>query len=89
MKKLNHILVGIDYSGNSKNALREASRIANKSNGRLICLHVIDEDVAEVFRSKNMLNESGVLEVAKNNLEAFVGVSTFYDLTDWLFVTIE
>jgi universal stress protein E len=73
MKKLNHILVAIDYSENSKNALREASRIANKSNGRLICLHVIDEDIAEVFRSKNKLDEPGVIEVATNNLEAFVG----------------
>ena len=58
MKDITSIVVGIDYSENSANALREASRIANWNDASLVCLHVLDEEVIEVFREQGEFDEA-------------------------------
>lgn len=72
MKDITSIVVGIDYSENSANALREASRIANWNDATLVCLHVLDEEVIEVFRERGEFDEPGVRATALQHLEAFV-----------------
>jgi len=72
MKKIESILVGVDYSQNSENALREASRIANWNNARLHCLHVLEEEPLGEFRKNKMFDEPGVLAAAEYHLENVV-----------------
>jgi universal stress protein E len=72
MKPARSIVVGIDYSENSKNALREAARIANWNNGQLLCLHVFDEEIFDAFRAGEGFDEAGVKRVALQALEDYV-----------------
>ncbi|MGK0187190.1 MAG: universal stress protein E [Verrucomicrobiales bacterium] len=73
MKDSTTILVGIDYSENSENALREASRIANRNDSKLVCLHVIEQEIIDEFRKNSAYDEHGVLDAAVRRLEAYVG----------------
>ena len=75
MKDITSIVVGIDYSENSANALREASRIANWNDASLVCLHVLDEEVIEVFREQGEFDEAAVRATAHQHLEAFVSAT--------------
>ena len=72
MKHLKCILVGIDYSECSENALREASRIANWNDGKLICLHVFDDEILDDFRRYESFDQTAVMEEAQRRLELFV-----------------
>ena len=72
MKNITSIVVGIDYSENSKNALRDASRIANWNDAVLVCLHVLDEEVIEVFREQDEFDEAAVRASALEHLTDFV-----------------
>jgi nucleotide-binding universal stress UspA family protein len=70
MNEINSIVVGIDYSENCANALREASRIANWNDAKLVCLHVIEEDIIRDFRLNETFDEQRVLDAAKERVEA-------------------
>ncbi|MDA0814338.1 MAG: universal stress protein [Verrucomicrobia bacterium] len=72
MKNLKRILVGIDYSDCSENALCEAARLANQSDGKLICLHVFDDEVLEEFQRYESFDRPAVIEEAQRRLETFV-----------------
>lgn len=72
MKNLKRILVGIDYSDCCENAVREAARIANWNNGKLICLHVFDEEILEEFQHYESFDQTAVMDEAKRRLERFV-----------------
>lgn len=72
MEYKNCILVGIDYSSNSKNALQEAARIANWNNTALCCLHVIEEEIIDSFRDTESFDEPAVLQAALTRLEEYV-----------------
>ena len=73
MTEFTSIVVGIDYSENSANALREASRIANWNDATLVCLHVLDEEVIEIFRDReSAFDEAAVRKTALAHLEEFV-----------------
>lgn len=82
MKDITAIIVGIDYSENSTNALREASRIANWNDATLVCLHVLDEEVIESFRGQGGFDEAAVRATALEHLQAFVAetLGAGYDL---------
>lgn len=69
----NCIMVGIDYSPNSDNALCEAARIANWNDAALCCLHVIDEDVLDGFRDDKGFDEQAIRRAALGRLEEHVG----------------
>lgn len=66
------ILVGIDYSKNSENALREASRMANSRDLSLVCFHVLDQDVVRDFKHLEAYTEKGVLNFAGEKLDTFI-----------------
>lgn len=72
MNPLKRILVGVDYSECSESALREASRIANWNDGKLICLHVFDDEILEDFRRYENFDQDAVMEEAQRRLELFV-----------------
>lgn len=72
MNKMKTVIVGIDYSDNSERALREASRIANWMDSKLVCLHVIEDEILQEFRGTPTFDESGVLDSALRRLELHV-----------------
>ena len=72
MREFTSIIVGIDYSANSANALREASRIANWNDAKLICLHIFDEEIFGDFRTHEEFDESAMRSTALGHLEEFV-----------------
>ena len=72
MKTARSIIVGIDYSANSKNALAEAARIAHWNDGKLLCLHVFDEEIFDAFRAGEGFDEEGVKKAAQEALEKYV-----------------
>ncbi len=72
MKNIKTILVGIDYSENSRSALREASRIANWNNANLVCLHILEEDVMHALRLTEEFEENVIRQQAHERLENYV-----------------
>ena len=72
MKALKCVLVGIDYSEPSDNALREAARIAAWDGADLIALHVLDERVLERAQREIELPVDDVLGEAERRLEQHV-----------------
>ena len=72
MKPITSVLVGIDYSENGRNALREASRIANWNSSKLVCFHVIEEEVIREFRRNPEFDERSNLDAALSRLEVYV-----------------
>lgn len=72
MNPLSNTLVGIDYSDNSRNALREAARIANWNNGNLHCVHIIEDDVISIFREQKDFAELKVMHLALKHLKEYV-----------------
>ncbi|MGI9242958.1 MAG: universal stress protein [Verrucomicrobiales bacterium] len=72
MSEFTSIIVGIDYSENSANALREASRIANWNDAKLLCLHIFDEEIFGEFRDHDEFDESAVRAAALGHLQEFV-----------------
>ena len=71
-KKEGAILVAIDYSRSSKMALKEASRISKSKGLELFCLHVLDEEVVELFKKNNEFDKSGVMDFAKRKLDTYI-----------------
>ncbi len=72
MKDLKCIVVGVDYSECSDNALREAARIASWHDARLICFHVFEEEIMEDFRKHYELDSEEVLVNAREHLARHV-----------------
>ena len=66
------ILVGVDYSPHSKNALREAARMANSRDLSLVCFHVLDQDVLNDFKHMEAYTEKGVLNFAQEKMDSFI-----------------
>ena len=66
------ILVGIDYSDQSKNALLAASRMANARNLPLVCFHVLDKEVLSQVKNMDAETEAGVLNFAEEKVAAFI-----------------
>ncbi|YCM44655.1 universal stress protein [Verrucomicrobiaceae bacterium 227] len=66
------ILVGVDYSSHSKNALREASRMANARNLPLVCFHILDRDVLGELKHMEAYTEKGVLNFAEEKMADFI-----------------
>ena len=57
VEPLRTILVGIDYSENSANALRESARIADSNGAKLVCLHVVEKAAAVAASAADGLRE--------------------------------
>ena len=72
MKPLKCIVVGVDYSDCSNNAIREAGRLARWHHATLVCLHVFEEEIMHDFRHHYELDNSGILQQAREHLDRHV-----------------
>lgn len=72
MKYKQCILVGVDYSPCSENALREAARIASWNDTPLCCFHIVDEEVFECLRDVEGFDEQAILDSATERLKTHV-----------------
>jgi len=77
------ILVGIDYSDQSKNALLAASRMANARSLPLVCFHILDKEVLSQVKNMDPETEAGVLSFAEEKVAAFIReiIGTGRDIT--------
>lgn len=75
MKKFHSILVGLDFSPQSRNALREAARLAAFDESALIGLHVIEQELADAIGQSLKLDGPGVLAHVGKSLQHFVAES--------------
>lgn len=69
---MRNIVVGIDFSRPSINALREAARMAQWAGVELTVIHVVDQGALEAMASQVDLGEVDVAERARARLEEFV-----------------
>lgn len=71
MKK---ILVPIDFSEHSENALKTAALLAKKTNAAIIALHMLDLQEVNLSESPNYQQEKAVffLKLAENKIKAFL-----------------
>ena len=72
MNNISHILVGIDYSENSRNALLEAARIAEWNSSSLDCVHIIEDKVISFFKKQEAYEEDLVMAKVLTHLEEYV-----------------
>lgn len=72
MEDLRCIVVGVDYSECSKNAIKEAGRLARWHDAKLVCLHVFEEEIMNDFRHHYELDHSEILKQARKHLNRHV-----------------
>jgi universal stress protein E len=72
MNALKCIVVCADYSDCSKNAIKEAGRLANWHGAKLVCLHVFEEEIMKDFRHHYELDHSEILKQAREHLDHHV-----------------
>lgn len=72
MKPLRNIVVGIDFSHPSINALRRAARMARWAGVGLTVIHVVDRGALEAMAKQVDLKKIDVAERARARLEEFV-----------------
>ncbi len=75
MKTFKHILVGIDFTPSSRNALREAARRASLDEAAVTAVHVMDEFLAHELRKALSLDEAAVRADWEQRLRGFVDES--------------
>ena len=96
MDKLKTIICGVDFSNNSKCALRQAARIAEWNDAEVIAVHILDKGLMSVFpevpRQELEVNAVSKLEdlvfevlgdATKAKQEVFVG-NVFRTLSDFV-----
>jgi len=57
------IAVAIDFSDPSRHALREAGRIAQRSGGKILAIHVAEEDAVQLF-ARELHGDPSILQTA-------------------------
>lgn len=70
MKDLKHVVVGMDFSDPSRNAIREAARIAKWDHAALIAAYIFDSDVLEELDRHAFDIEQDVLAEAEGKMMA-------------------
>ena len=75
MKKFHRILVGLDLSPQSRNALREAARLAAFDESALVAFHVIEQELADAIGQSLKLDGPGVLAHIGKSLQHFIADS--------------
>lgn len=71
MKNKNTILVGVDYSKSSENALMYAAFLASKTNGTLMLMHVFDIPVLHSNSGIYFISYEAIQEEHKTHLEKY------------------
>jgi nucleotide-binding universal stress UspA family protein len=72
MEKLQSILVGVDFSDSSVNALIEAGRQAGRDGAKLQVVHAVTPDFVERYRDSFREPESDIIEKLHTQLTNFV-----------------
>lgn len=67
-----HVLVGVDFSACSANALTEAVRLAAYDDAQVSVLHVIDAEVMEYLTSHTVVDEAQTRSDTRDRLEEFI-----------------
>jgi len=73
------VLVGIDFSTTSVDALKKATHIARARGCRVVCFHILDEEVLKDFYKDLSLETAEILEAAKEKLSEFISDSVGAD----------
>lgn len=83
MNSTSSILVGLDYSAQSKNALLAASRMANSRSLPLVCFHVLDKEMLNQIKKMDAETEKGVLDFAHEKVASFIRdtIGTAHNIT--------
>lgn len=79
MKKIHRIIAGIDLSPHSRNALREAARLAAFDESTLTVLHVVEQSLVDAIGQSLKLDGPGVIAHIGKSLQKFIadaGVDT-------------
>jgi len=77
MSDYTHILVAVDFSASAEQVLNKAREISDRNNAKLSLLHIVEylppiDSVYEPVLSSNwVIDESEMLEQAKDSLEKF------------------
>ncbi len=69
-----HLLVGVDFSPCSADALKEAVRLAAYDNALVTAIHVIDEEVMQYLKSHTVVDETRTRDEIRSRLDHFVGL---------------
>lgn len=72
MTYTNTTLVGVDYSENSLRALKEASRIANSHEAKLIVFHILDKEMLKDFYNLESFQTAEALNAAYEKIDTYV-----------------
>lgn len=75
MKKLHSIVAGLDLSPQSRNALREAARLAAFDEAGLIAFHVIEQELADAIGQSLKLDGPGVITHVGKSVQHFIADS--------------
>ncbi len=67
------IVVGLDFSNSSKAALKEAKRLRERSQGRLVVTHVIDERLWHDLADDFQMSHDEVIREGENQLQKEIG----------------
>lgn len=70
-KRVETILVGVDFSEASKWAVKEAMQLAHQQDAEVHFLHVIEDSMTEVLKKYSKLDEQEVVVSVSKRLEAF------------------
>jgi universal stress protein E len=66
------IVVGLDYSTQSRNALLAASRMANSRDLPLVCYHVLDRETLGQMKKMDAETKKGVINFTHDKITAFI-----------------
>ena len=72
--KYKDLLVGVDFSPCSADALKEAVRLAAYDNARVTVIHVLDDEVIEYLKDHTVLDETRTRYEAQVRLDHFAGI---------------
>lgn len=70
-KKIEKILVGVDFSAGSKWAVIEALKLAQQQNAIVHMLHIVEESMTEALQTYSKLNKQQVIDSVSERLESF------------------
>jgi nucleotide-binding universal stress UspA family protein len=71
MEKLHSVLVGVDFSDCSVNALREAGRLATRDGAKLHVAHMVTPDFVEHYRESSAAQETDIIEKLRSQVKQF------------------
>lgn len=73
MNATSHILVGIDFSPSSRNALLTALRLAKSTHSRVTALHVMDPLLAREVKRAHGFSDQGLHDFMAERIKTFAG----------------